>query len=303
MAEASGNKRVIIICGATATGKTALAIDTAKLLHTSIISCDSRQCYREMSIGVAKPSDEELAAVPHYFINSHSITDTVNAAVFESYALNVADKLFKHSDHVIMAGGTGLYIKAFEQGIDPIPAISPDIRQAIVEEYTKNGLDWLQSVVRSEDPLFYDTGETRNPQRLMRALEVMRGTGQSIRSYQQGAKVNRPFAVEKIGIELPKELLHERINARVDQMMADGLLQEVESLVEFHQLPALRTVGYAEIFAYLDGQLGLDEAIERIKINTRQYAKRQMTWFRRDPTIRWISPAEFATVLNELSFR
>lgn len=283
-------KRVRVICGATATGKTAYAIKLAKELNTEIISCDSRQCYREMNIGVAKPSAEELALVPHHFISSHSIFEEVNAAVFEQYALNVCERLFRDHDEVIMVGGTGLYIKAFTDGIDLIPAIEPSIRQDIVEEYSKNGIAWLQEIVRLEDPEYYSAGEILNPQRLMRALEVMRGTGRSIRSFQTGKKAQRPFIVEKIGLDIPRHILHQRINHRVDLMMEAGLLEEVKNLYRFRELPALRTVGYTELFEYLEGKSSLGEAVERIKTNTRQYARRQLTWFRRDPAIRWISP-------------
>lgn len=291
MPQEKGNpKRVLIICGATATGKTAYAIRLALERNTHIISCDSRQCYREMNIGVAKPSAEELALVPHYFINSHSIFDDVNAAVFEQYALSRCDKLFQEHQDIIMVGGTGLYIKAFTDGIDRIPDIEAPIRLNILADYSKNGLPWLQQAVQREDPEYYAAGEIQNPQRLMRALEVVRGTGRSIRSFQTGKKVQRPFQVQKIGLDVPKEVLHQRINHRVDLMMEAGLLREVESLFVYRHLPALRTVGYTELFDYLEGKWSLPEAVDRIKINTRQYAKRQLTWFRRDPAIQWITP-------------
>jgi tRNA dimethylallyltransferase len=288
MPQAPNAKRVIIICGATATGKTALAIDAALHFKTEIISCDSRQCYREMNIGVAKPSVEELQQVPHHFINSHSIHEEVNAAVFEQYALNKCTELFTSHDTIVMVGGTGLYIKAFVEGIDMIPAIDPSIRTGIIEDYQANGLQWLQHAVQSEDPIYFATGEIQNPQRLMRALEVMRGTGKSIRSYQQGQPVERDFSITKIALDIPREELNDRINRRVDHMMQAGLLREVESLYAYRELPALKTVGYAELFDYIDGKLSLPEAIERIKINTRQYAKRQMTWFRKDKEVKWI---------------
>ena len=288
MPQAPHAKRVIIICGATATGKTALAIDAALHFKTEIISCDSRQCYREMNIGVAKPSVEELQLVPHHFISSHSIHQEVNAAVFEQYAVNKCAELFKTHDAIVMVGGTGLYIKAFAEGIDIIPAIDRSIRATIIEDYQAQGLSWLQHAVQSEDPVYFASGEIQNPQRLMRALEVIRGTGKSIRNYQQGQPVERDFAITKIALDIPRGELNDRINRRVDLMMEAGLLREVESLYAYRELPALKTVGYAELFDYIDGKLSLPEAIERIKINTRQYAKRQMTWFRKDKEVEWV---------------
>ena len=292
MPQAPNAKRVIIICGATATGKTALAIEAALHFQTEIISCDSRQCYREMNIGVAKPSVEELQQVPHHFINSHSIHEEVNAAIFEQYALTKCNELFNNHDTIVMVGGTGLYIKAFAEGIDLIPAIEPSIRNHIIEQYQADGLSWLQQAVQTEDPVYFSSGEIQNPQRLMRALEVIRGTGQSIRTYQQGQSTHRNFAITKIAIDIPRAELINRINHRVDLMMDTGLLHEVESLYPYRELPALKTVGYAELFDYIDGKLSLPEAIERIKINTRQYAKRQVTWFRKDGVVEWKRPSD-----------
>ncbi|MFZ4056787.1 MAG: tRNA (adenosine(37)-N6)-dimethylallyltransferase MiaA [Ferruginibacter sp.] len=298
------NKTCIIIAGATAVGKTAVAIELAKYFSTQIISADSRQCYQELNIGVARPSIDELNAVPHYFINSHSIETTVNAAIFEQYALQKLSDIFLQKDVAIVVGGTGLYIKTLCEGIDPIPAIEASIRGKIIEAYTINGLAWLQNQVQKEDPEFYADGEIQNPQRLMRALEIVRATGKSIRYFQQNQKVNRPFNIIKIGLELPREILYERINSRVDMMMKAGLLEEVKSLVDFQQFNALQTVGYNELFDFINGNCNEDEAINLIKQNTRHYAKRQMTWFKKDKTISWCIPKQEAVlalpVMNEL---
>jgi tRNA dimethylallyltransferase len=291
-------KTCVIIAGPTAVGKTAAAIEVARYFNTEIISADSRQCFKEMTIGVAKPAAAELQQVHHYFINSHSIHDDVNAAVFEQYALQAAEKIFQQHDVAVVTGGTGLYIKAFCEGLDDMPPVSMRIRQAITTQYEQQGLAWLQQQVQEQDPLYYATGEIQNPQRLIRALEVMQATGASIRTYQQGKKVTRPFNIIKFGLELPRPRLHARINTRVDKMMEEGLLKEVEGLVPCKQLNALQTVGYTELFNYLDGNISLTQAIEQIKTNTRHYAKRQMTWFRKDTTFQWLSPDSINEVIN-----
>jgi tRNA dimethylallyltransferase len=284
------SKTVIIIAGPTAAGKTAVAIRLAQQLNTEIISADSRQCYREMNIGVAKPSHAELEAVHHHFINSHSIHQPANAADFEIYALNAAEEIFKTHDTAVMVGGTGLYIRSFCEGLDNIPAIDPDLHNEINASYEEFGLNWLKQEVSELDPLFYATGEIDNPHRLMRALEVIKGTGHSIRYYQTKHKKNRTFNIIKLGITPPKPVLQNQIDKRVDQMIVEGLVDEVKSLVPYRSLPALRTVGYNEIFDYLENKLSLEESISKIKIHTRQYAKRQMTWFKKDPEIQWFQP-------------
>ena len=297
---AAHNKTVIVIAGPTAVGKSGIGIEVAKHLNTEIISADSRQCYREMKIGVARPSDGQLSQVKHHFIASHSIHDKVNAAVFENYALEKASGLFKYNDYVVMVGGTGLYIKAFLEGMDPIPDVPEDIRNDITEQYFQYGLNWLQEQVKNNDPLFYRTGEIQNPQRLMRALEVVKATGRSIMDFRKGEKAKRDFNVQKIALELPKELLLRNINTRVDQMVEEGLVEEAQSLYKFRHLTALQTVGYKEIFDYLDDKITLAEAIEQIKVNTRQYAKRQLTWFKKDKEYQWLPPDENA-VINSLN--
>ena len=291
MKSVSTENTVIIITGPTAVGKTALAIQLAQHFNTKIISADSRQCYRELNIGVAKPSLQQLQVVPHYFINSHSVQDEVNAATFEQYALHAATDIFRENNRVIMVGGTGLYIKAFCEGMDPMPAVPAAIRNAIIADYEKKGLHWLQKEVEQIDPLFWKTGEQQNPHRLMRALEVVTATGKPISSFRGKKKITRPFRIIKTGLELPKELLDRNIHTRVDQMMEAGLLEEVRLLMAYRHLNALQTVGYRELFDHLDGKCLLSKAIDQIKINTRQYAKRQMTWFKKDPSIQWYNAA------------
>lgn len=292
------NKTVLVVCGPTAVGKTSVAIQLARHFNTEIISADSRQCYRELNIGVARPSEDELQQVPHHFIASHSIQEEVTAAAFEQYALQKAKELFKQHDVVIMVGGTGLYIKAFCEGLDAIPAVDPAIRENITRQYEEKGMEWLQQQVMEKDPDFYAVGEIQNPQRMMRALEVAEAKGQSILSFRGGKKAERDFIIIRIGLALPKEELDRNIAARVDQMMADGLLDEVKRLTPYKHLNALQTVGYTELFDHLDGKITPEQAIANIKTNTRRYAKRQMTWFRKDAAIRWFSPLQVEDILR-----
>lgn len=293
------DRTVIIIVGPTAVGKTAAAVRLAQQLSTSIISADSRQCFKELHIGVAKPSPEELAAVHHYFIDSHSIQEDLTAGTFESLALQWTEEIFgqqtagSKQPNAVMVGGTGLYIKAFAEGLDAIPPIDPNVRQNIQTMYGQQGIAWLQEQIKQTDPAFFQAGEILNPQRLMRALEVQLSTGRSILSFRNQQKAQRPFQIKKIGLSLPKDLLHQRIDQRVDQMMEAGLLKEVESLLPYRTLNALQTVGYSELFDHLEGKLSLEEAVENIKTNTRRYAKRQMTWFRRDPAVEWLDARDF----------
>jgi len=286
------NNTVYIIVGPTAVGKTSFAISLAQHLQTEIISADARQCYAELNIGVARPSLEELSQVPHHFIASHSVNDTVNAQVFENDALAKADELFKTHHSVVMVGGTGLYIKAFCEGLDLIPAIDPAIRENIIKQYEKLGLRWLQKEVSVKDPMYWAKGEQQNPQRLMRALEVVLGTGASIISFQNKNKVTRPFNIVKVGLELPRVQLYEKINQRVLTMVDNGLEQEVRNLAPHFHLNALQTVGYSEWMPYFEGEIMKEKVIENIQQNTRHYAKRQMTWFKKDLDITWYSPNE-----------
>ncbi|HEY0677388.1 MAG TPA: tRNA (adenosine(37)-N6)-dimethylallyltransferase MiaA [Chitinophagaceae bacterium] len=291
-------KTCFIILGPTAVGKTALAIDIAKHFQTEIISADSRQCFRELNIGVAKPSDEELKSVKHHFINSHSIHDEVNAAIFEKLALTWCEEIFTKKDVVVMSGGTGLYIRAFCEGLDAIPVVSADVRSDIIDSFKKHGIEWLQAKVKEADPEFYETGEIQNPQRLMRALEVRISTGESILSYRSSVPANRGFNIVKIGLDIPRPLLYDRINKRVDTMMDDGLLNEATALFPFRSLSSLQTVGYTELFEFLEGKISLETAVELIKQHTRNYSKRQLTWFRKDADVNWFSPTYFDEIVR-----
>jgi tRNA dimethylallyltransferase len=281
-------KTAIIIAGPTASGKTRFAIETAKHFKTEIISADSRQCYKELKIGVARPSAEELAEVPHHFIASHSIHDNVTAAVFVDYALQKTKEIFTRSDHVVIVGGTGLYLKAFCEGLDEIPPIPPGIRDDIRKNYETHGITWLQQEVKNFDPLFFETGEKENPHRLMRALEIIKHTGRSVIEFRKGNVAIRDFKILKTALDLPRTILYERINHRVDNMIRDGLPDEVKNLYAFKHLKALQTVGYKELFDFLDGSSSFEHAVSEIKKNTRHYAKRQLTWFRNQSYV-WLN--------------
>jgi tRNA dimethylallyltransferase len=294
-------KTVIIICGPTAVGKTSVAIQLATHFKTEIISADSRQCFKELNIGVARPSAEELKEVKHHFIVSHSIKEEVTAVTFEQYALQKTKELFHQHDIVIMVGGTGLYIKAFCEGLDAIPDVPAEIRKNIISNYESRGMEWLKNEVNEKDPAFYAAGEIQNPQRMMRALEVMEATGRSILSFRNGEKAKREFNIIKIGLKLPKEELIRNINTRVEKMMEEGLLHEVKQLQPGKNLNALQTVGYVEIFDHLEGKISLADAIEKIKTNTRQYTKRQMTWFKKDKEIKWFLPSQLSEIIQSLS--
>ena len=292
--------KVIVICGPTAVGKTKVAIDIAAHFKTQIISADSRQCFKELNIGVAKPSETELNAITHYFINSHSIHENVNAMVFENYALNKVDEICKHNNIAVMVGGTGLYIKAFCEGMDAMPTIDSELREKIFNEYSSKGLVWLQQKLQQKDPLFWQVAEQKNPQRLMRALEIVETTGISNLQFRKGKQSHRNFDIIKIGLNTSRTQLYHQINTRVDEMMQQGLLQEVEQLISYQHLNALQTVGYKEFFNYFNAQHTLQQAIELVKINTRQYAKRQLTWFNKDEAVQWFQPNEVDTIIHAI---
>jgi tRNA dimethylallyltransferase len=281
---------VYIIVGPTAVGKTKYAIELAQKLKTEIISADARQCYQELNIGVARPNNEELAQVKHHFIASHSIQENLNAGTFEQYAMAKSAELLAQFGSVVMVGGTGLYIKAFVEGMDQIPAIDPALRSRIQEDVSLKGMDWLQAQVQAKDPAYWaqaDKGEQQNTQRLSRALEVVIGTGLSILSFQLQSKKTRSFDIKKIGLELPRQQLYVRINQRVVQMVELGLEEEVSALHPQFHLNALQTVGYQEWLPYFEGHQTKEAVVQAIQQNTRHYAKRQMTWFKKDPEIQW----------------
>jgi tRNA dimethylallyltransferase len=288
---------LLIILGPTASGKTDLAIKAAKWLGTEIISADSRQFYRELSIGTAKPSPEQLAEVKHHFIGNISVTEKCNISRFEQDVTRLLEKLFLSHNTVVMTGGSGLYIDAVCFGIDEQPEHDPAIRQILTMDYKARGIEYLRSELFRLDPAYYQQVDLSNPQRLMRALEVCLMTGKPYSSYRKGKQKERNFRIVKIGIDISREELVNRINHRIDDMMSGGLLEEARANMPFRYLNALNTVGYKEMFEYLDGKCSLEEAVEKIRINTRRYAKRQMTWFRKDPEIKWIRPELFSSVV------
>ncbi len=296
-------KQLIIIAGPTAVGKTDVAIQVAEHFGTEIISADSRQCYREMSIGTAKPSPEEQARVKHYFVDSHSITEDLNAADYEKLALGYCASVFEKKDIAVVCGGTGLYIKALCEGIDAMPPTDRDTERALQQDYAKKGIAWLQELVATEDPEFFALAEQQNPARLIRALAFKRTTGQSIVHYRSGKVKERPFDVIKIALDLPRPLLYERINKRVELMMAAGLWEEAKSLYPQKRLKNLQTVGYNEIFDCLDGKITPEESIALIKQHSRNYAKRQLTWFRKDEAYQWFAPQPASLILDYLEQR
>jgi len=294
---------LIIVAGPTAVGKTDLAVHLAKHFGTEIISADSRQCYREMNIGTAKPDPEILSSVKHYFINSHSISEPLNAADYEQLALQYCREIFAKKKVAIVCGGTGLYIKALCEGMDEIPKTDPETARQLNAEFKQKGLPWLQEALSKADPEFYATAEQQNPQRLLRALTVKRSTGKSIKEFYTGTKKTRPFQMIKIGLELPRAELYQRINDRVEKMMEEGLLAEVKSLIPYRELKNLNTVGYAELFDFLDGKIALAEAVKLIQQHSRNYAKRQLTWFKKDPEFHWFTPLEPKQILHFISNR
>lgn len=292
------DKKLIVIAGPTAVGKTDLAISVAKKLKTEIISADSRQFFREMEIGTAKPSGSALQEVPHHFVNSHSINEEYDAAQFADDALKAVEQVFHDHTTCVMCGGSGLYIKAVCEGFDEIPDIEPSIREAITRNYELNGLPWLQDEMKKQDPDYYEVIDQQNPHRLIRALEVKIGTGKSLSAYFRNKKLSRDFEILKIGLELPRELLYERIDSRMDAMIGQGLFEEAKSLLPFRAHQALQTVGYKEIFDYLDGEYDREEAIRLLKRNSRRYAKRQLTWFKKDKEFVWFDARKQEEILK-----
>ncbi|MES2064284.1 MAG: tRNA (adenosine(37)-N6)-dimethylallyltransferase MiaA [Bacteroidota bacterium] len=295
------NKTLIVIAGPTASGKTAAAIQLAQHYNTVIVSADSRQFFREMSIGTAKPTEEELAAAPHYFINSHSITESFSVGDFERQCMQLLDEMFKKNDVVILVGGSGLYIKAITEGFDELPTADPNIRDHLNTELAANGIAPLQERLKQIDPTYYAEVDINNPQRVIRALEVHEATGNPISSYRKSTINKRPFNIIRFGLDMPREKLYDRINQRVDIMVKDGLVEEVAALTPYRNYNALNTVGYSELFNYFDGKTDVDTAIAAIKQNTRRFAKRQLTWFRKDKDIIWMDAGDENLVTNMLS--
>jgi tRNA dimethylallyltransferase len=286
------NKTLLVISGPTASGKTTAAIRLAQHYNTVILSADSRQFYREMAIGTAKPNAEELAAAKHYFIDSHTITETFSVGDFEKEGIVLLAELFQDHDIVILVGGSGLYIKALCEGFDDIPQADETIREQLNRQFVEKGIAALQDELKTADPDYYNEVDLSNPQRVIRALEVYRSTGKAFSSFRKSTINKRPFNVLKIGLDLPREVLYNRINLRADDMIKLGLANEVANLLPHRDLNALNTVGYRELFDYFDGKTDLTRAIELIKQNTRHFAKRQMTWFRKDQTINWLKPGD-----------
>ena len=295
------SKTLIIIAGPTAIGKTALAISLAKHFKTEIISADSRQFYREMNIGTAKPSEAELKEVKHHLINSHSVLDQFNAGDFEKESIELINKLFLNHDQVIMVGGSGLFINAVSHGFDQLPIATEEIRNYFNTILEEKGIKFLQDQLKEIDPVYYKEVDIYNPQRIIRALEVFECSGETFSSLRTNIKKQRPFNIVKIGLNTDRNIVYERINLRVDQMIKDGLIKEVEGLKSFRHLNPLNTVGYSEIFDYLEGKSNREEAIEKIKQNTRRFAKRQLTWFKKSEDIKWYKPDELEPIIQYLN--
>lgn len=278
---------LLVVIGPTAIGKTALALRLAQHFQCEILSCDSRQFYQEMTLGTAVPSKEELEAVPHHFIQHISIQSTYSVGDFERDAIALLDRLFEQNNIQVMVGGSGLYVNSILEGLDEFPSIDAAIRQQLNETLEEKGLPFLQAQLKELDPVHYEKVALDNPQRVIRALEVSIGSGQPYSSFLAKNKVKRNFIPLVIGLEAPREVMYDRINKRVDLMLEAGLLEEAKALLPFQELNALQTVGYRELFHHLDGNSPLAEAVEEIKKNTRRFAKRQITWFKRTPNTTW----------------
>lgn len=279
-------------------GKTKMAIDLALHFKTEIISADARQVFREMTLGTAKPSQQERQQVKHHFIDSHSIHDSFDAAAFAEEAMKSIMQLFSTHDWVVLCGGSGLYIKALLEGFDEMPDVKTGVRDELNQLFQQEGIAVLQKELSEKDPDYFAEVDKQNPQRLIRALEVIRSSGQPYSSFRKKTRKENPFNVVKIGLELPREELYNRIDSRMDTMIALGLFEEAEKLNPFKHLNALQTVGYQEIFGFLDGQYDRGEAIRLLKQNSRNYAKRQLTWFKKDDEIRWFAPNDFHAIVQ-----
>ena len=291
-------KTLIVITGPTAVGKTACCLHIARHFGIPIINADSRQMYRDLKIGTAAPTEAQLQEVRHYFVGTLALDEYYSASMFEEQVLKLLDELFQTSDYALMSGGSMMYIDAVCNGIDDIPTIDDKTRTLMKQRLNDEGLERLCEELRQLDPEHYAIVDKKNPRRVVHALEICHMTGQTYTSFRTNRKKERPFRIVKIGLNLPRELLYERINQRVDAMMQQGLLDEVERNACNRALNALNTVGYKELFNYLDGTWTLDEAVERIKGNTRCYARKQLTWFKKDETMRWFSPNDEKEIIN-----
>ena len=287
---ASSDKTLIVITGPTAVGKTALCLDIARHFDIPIINADSRQIYQELRIGTARPTDEEQRQVKHYFVGTLRLADYYSASMYEQQVLSLLDDLFKERDYALMAGGSMMYIDAVCNGIDDIPTVDDETRETMKRRLKAEGLEALVEELRQLDPEHWEIVDRQNPRRVVHALEICHMTGKTYTSFRKAEKKKRPFRIVKIGLNREREELYARINQRVDAMMQQGLLKEAEGLYPHRSLNALNTVGYKELFEFFDGRWPLEEAIERIKGNTRRYARKQLTWFKRDPEIRWFHP-------------
>lgn len=287
-----------MIAGPTAVGKTSVSIALARHFHTSVVSADSRQIYREMTVGTAKPTPQQRAEIPHYFVDSHTVEEEYNAARYASDALGVIEEIFTNCDNAILCGGSGLYIKGVCEGFDDMPQVPGAVREDIMSHYEKEGIGWLQEKMRELDPEGLADLDEKNPHRLIRALEVRMYSGEPISSFRSNTKAARRFEIVKIGLELPRTELYQRIDDRMETMIAEGLFEEARSLYPLRAHNALQTVGYQEIFALMEGAYGLEECVRLLKRNSRRYAKRQMTWFKKDPEFAWFSPQDLKGMIE-----
>ena len=299
----SSAKTLIVITGPTAVGKTALCLDIARHFGIPIINADSRQIYRELKIGTASPSDEQLRLVPHYLVGTLSLYDYYSASLFEQQVLEILNKEFQKHDIALLTGGSMMYIDAVCDGIDDIPTVDDKTRDLLKKRLANEGLEALVEELKVLDPEYYEIVDKQNPRRVVHGLEICLMTGKTYTSFRKKEKKQRPFHIIKIGVNRPREELYQRINQRVDQMMADGLLEEAKRVYQQRDMNALNTVGYKELFDYIDGRWSLEEAVERIKGNTRRYARKQLTWFKRDEEIRWFHPEQQQDILNYISLQ